>query len=57
MKLSKSQIKTFKELYEKEFPDREKLSDEEATLCALQVIEITRLIYKPIKKDWVKTNN
>jgi hypothetical protein len=57
MQLSNSQIQKFKELYKKEFPERKELSDKKATICALQVIEITKLIYKPIKKSWIKKIN
>lgn len=48
MTLTKEDIAKFKEIYKKE--TGEDISDEEALDSATSLVEMVRLVYKPIKK-------
>ena len=54
MQLSKKALDKFKQIYQKEF--MVELSDEEANEKGLELLEFFRLIYKPIPKNFVKSN-
>jgi hypothetical protein len=47
--ITESDAKKFQALYEKE--TGEKISSEEALECVESLVEMVRLIYKPIKKE------
>lgn len=49
MPITKEDAARFKELYKKE--TGEDISDEEALECATSLVEMIKLIYKPIKKS------
>lgn len=57
--LSEEKVKQFQEIYEKE--TGEKISLEEASECAEKLINLVRLVYKPIKRadylKWQKEEN
>jgi hypothetical protein len=53
--ISSEQLKEFKKIYKKEFG--EDISDEDALESATKLIEMVKLIYRPIKKsDYEKYN-
>lgn len=54
MRLSKKAIDEFKQIFQREF--KVELSDEEANEKGLELLEFFRLIYKPIPKDFAKSN-
>ena len=47
--ISSEQLKEFKKIYKKEFG--EDISDEDALESATKLIEMVKLIYRPIKKS------
>jgi hypothetical protein len=55
MNLSKERVEEFKKIYKKE--TGKDISDEEALDSATSLVEMIRLVYKPIKKkDFEKFN-
>lgn len=50
--ISKQAIKEYKEIYKKEFGKA--ISDQEATEQAINLLSLMNVVYRPIKKTWLK---
>jgi len=50
--ISKKALEEFKKIYKEEFGSD--ISDEEALEKATNLLNLFRVIYKPIRKDWIK---
>ncbi len=50
--ISKEALEEFKAIYKKEY--NEDISDEKALELAINLLNIMDVVYKPIKKEWVK---